>query len=232
MEQPSPPGNPPEGWDLAFIGFSLGMEPVWESYQTFDPVTFTGVDNFVGYSNPDYDALGLAQTKELDPAVRAAMLFDLQEIFVVDKPNSILYNPVAVWAMDENLTGFDGFFPDRPEVWEGPPAVTTAIPVEPWNFNPIFSYNYYDFLVLSPMFETLYTREADPNSPNFMQIVPNLAAGPSALVPVDPSDLTKGYTLTVDLEESYFADGHKVDGYDVAWTLQMLRDPRFTFPLG
>lgn len=225
LEQPSPPGAPPDGWDLNFIGWSTSVEPYWELYRTFDPVTFAGADNFGGYSNPDYDALGLAQTREYDPYVRAEMLYDLQEIFVADKPNSILYNPLAVWAMDEDLTGFDGFFSNRPEVWEGLTAVTTAMPGEPLDFNPILSNSYYDFLILEPMFETLYTREADVNSPNFKQIVPNLARDLNELVPVDPSDLTKGYTLTVDLEESYFADGHKVDGYDVAWTLQTLRHP-------
>lgn len=237
--QPGPPGpypgsGPSPGWDLGLIGWSLGMEPTWDLYQCGNPF------NFMGYCNPDFDDLGLLQQTNFDPISRAEQLSQMQAIIHEDKPQSILSNPVDVVAMDERLTHYEGLVSSRPEVWEGLKKVTVASPVEFNDFNPLWSISYYDYLVIDPMFEGLYNYEANPDSPYFFEMVPQLAKhgfgeddddaemqwSPPQLVPDVPGDITQGATLTVELAESVFADGHEVDKYDVCYTLQCNRDPR------
>ena len=67
--------------------------------------------NFVGYNNPDYDAIAEAQRAELDLDVRQGLLFQAQEMIANDVPNVYFAHPSTpqlvrtdVWDIDTVVT--------------------------------------------------------------------------------------------------------------------------------
>jgi ABC-type transport system substrate-binding protein len=61
--------------------------------------------NFTGYQNPELDALIKAGTFELDPAKRAEISKQCQEILFRDAPMAYLYSPDWTVAARSNITG-------------------------------------------------------------------------------------------------------------------------------
>ena len=59
--------------------------------------------NFIGYSNPDYDALVEKQRVTVDPEARKALVFQAQEILAADQPNMMLVHPEQSFAFDDTV---------------------------------------------------------------------------------------------------------------------------------
>ncbi len=69
--------------------------------------------NFVGYSNPEYDALAEAQRGELDLEARQGLLFEAQQIIAEDVPNVYYVHPSTPQLV-------------RTDVWDESTVVTQA----------------------------------------------------------------------------------------------------------
>jgi oligopeptide transport system substrate-binding protein len=75
-----------------------------------------GFGERIGYSNPDFDALVNAADVELDPAKRADLYAQAQELLVSTAPVAFMYNTknsylVKPWVKDFKITPQDGLFP-------------------------------------------------------------------------------------------------------------------------
>jgi oligopeptide transport system substrate-binding protein len=71
----------------------------------------TGVMNYGGYKNPAYDALIDASNVELDPAKRAAILFEAESLMLADTAVLPLLIRVTQDIVDPKITGYE----DNPE---------------------------------------------------------------------------------------------------------------------
>jgi oligopeptide transport system substrate-binding protein len=75
-----------------------------------------GFGERIGYSNPDFDALVNAADVELDPAKRADLYAQAQELLVAGAPVAFMYNTknsylVKPWVKDIKISPQDGLFP-------------------------------------------------------------------------------------------------------------------------
>jgi oligopeptide transport system substrate-binding protein len=75
-----------------------------------------GFGERIGYSNPDFDALVNAADVELDPAKRADLYQQAQDLLLDDAPVAFMYNTknhylVKPWVMGVEPTPQDGLFP-------------------------------------------------------------------------------------------------------------------------
>lgn len=77
-------------FDAVLLGWSLSLDPdvfdIWHSSKTKE-----GDFNFVGYRNPDVDALLVQARREFDQAKRQAMYHRIHEIIYNDQPYLFLY---------------------------------------------------------------------------------------------------------------------------------------------
>lgn len=69
------------------VGRPERSDPDEFAYNLFHSTMAASGYNFVGYNNPEYDALAEAQRAELDLETRQGMLYQLQEIIANDLPN-------------------------------------------------------------------------------------------------------------------------------------------------
>lgn len=63
--------------------------------------------NFIGYNNPDYDALAEAQRIELDPEARQQIIFDAQQIIANDVPNVYIAHPSTPMLVRSDIWNTD-----------------------------------------------------------------------------------------------------------------------------
>lgn len=76
-------------WDMTawqMVGRPERLDPDEFVYNLFHSSTMEDGYNFVGYENPEYDALAEAQRVEIDPEARKELIFQLQEIIGADQP--------------------------------------------------------------------------------------------------------------------------------------------------
>lgn len=84
-------------FDVIQWGWSAGPDPSSLLYITTTEQIPTGVSE-TGYANPEYDELYNRQLVTVDPAERAAIIQQMQQIMVRDVPYIIPYYPQAVQA--------------------------------------------------------------------------------------------------------------------------------------
>ena len=63
--------------------------------------------NFIGYSNPDFDALVEKQRVTVDAEARKELVFEAQEILAADQPNMMLVHPEQSFAFDNTVWNAD-----------------------------------------------------------------------------------------------------------------------------
>lgn len=72
-------------------------------YNLFHSSTAESGYNFIGYSNPEYDALVEKQRVTIDPDARQALVREAQEILAKDQPNMMLVHPEQAFSFDNTI---------------------------------------------------------------------------------------------------------------------------------
>jgi peptide/nickel transport system substrate-binding protein len=72
-------------------------------YNLFHSSTADKGYNFIGYINPEYDAVAQAQRSEIDQAKRKELAYKAQEILARDQPNMMLVHPKQTFAFDKKV---------------------------------------------------------------------------------------------------------------------------------
>lgn len=103
-----------DAWQMThwqMVGRPERSDPDEFAYNLFHSTMAADGYNFVGYNNPEYDALAEAQRVELDPETRREILFNAQQIIAEDVPNVYFLHPTApmlvrsdVWNIDSVVT--------------------------------------------------------------------------------------------------------------------------------
>ena len=92
-----------EAWDVTawqMVGRPERSDPDELIYNLFHSSTAPAGYNFIGYSNPDFDAVVEAQRVETDPDARRALIHEAQAILSADQPNLMLVHPRSTYAFN------------------------------------------------------------------------------------------------------------------------------------
>jgi peptide/nickel transport system substrate-binding protein len=93
-------------WDMTawqMVGRPERSDPDEIVYNLFHSSTAEKGYNFIGYINPEYDAVVEAQRVEIDEAKRKDLIFKAQEILAADQPNMMLVHPKSTFAFDKTV---------------------------------------------------------------------------------------------------------------------------------
>lgn len=106
------------GYDAVFLGYPTSPDPIYNEYYDID--AFLPLDNRYWIEDgpatsgkwteeiyPNITALWTDIYKTLDPAERTPMLKEYQQWCYDNIPTVILYQEQILWAMNENLKGYD-----------------------------------------------------------------------------------------------------------------------------
>ncbi|MEO3388426.1 ABC transporter substrate-binding protein [Mesorhizobium sp. CAU 1741] len=95
-----------ETWDTGswqMVGRPERSDPDEFIHNLFHSSTVEKGYNFIGYVNPEYDAVADAQRIEIDPEKRRELIFEAQEILARDEPNMMLAHSTVVLAYDKTV---------------------------------------------------------------------------------------------------------------------------------
>ena len=93
-------------WDATawqMVGRPERSDPDEIIYNLFHSSTAEKGYNFIGYINPEYDAVAQAQRNEIDQAKRKELAYKAQEILAQDQPNMMLVHPKQTFAFDKKV---------------------------------------------------------------------------------------------------------------------------------
>ena len=93
-------------WDATawqMVGRPERADPDEIVYNLFHSSTADNGYNFIGYINPDYDAVVEAQRIEIDQDKRKELIYQAQEILAADQPNMMLVHPKSTFAFDKTV---------------------------------------------------------------------------------------------------------------------------------
>lgn len=93
-------------WDMTawqMVGRPERSDPDEILYNLFHSSTAEKGYNFIGYHNPEYDAVAESQRSEIDEAKRKALVDQAQEILAKDQPNMMLVHPKQTFAFDKTV---------------------------------------------------------------------------------------------------------------------------------
>ena len=93
-------------WDTTawqMVGRPERSDPDEIVYNLFHSTTAEKGYNFIGYTNPDYDAIVEAQRIEIDQAKRKELIHKAQAILAADQPNMMLVHPKSTFAFDKTV---------------------------------------------------------------------------------------------------------------------------------
>ncbi|OAN87000.1 ABC transporter substrate-binding protein [Sulfitobacter geojensis] len=95
-----------EDWDVTawqMTGRPERSDPDEIIYNLFHSTTAESGYNFIGYNNPEYDALVEKQRVTIDPTERQVLVRQAQEILAKDQPNMMLVHPEQAFAFDNTI---------------------------------------------------------------------------------------------------------------------------------
>lgn len=93
-------------WDATawqMVGRPERSDPDEIVYNLFHSSTAEKGYNFIGYKNPEYDAVVEAQRVEIDPEKRKELIYKAQQILAKDQPNMMLVHPKQTFAIDKTV---------------------------------------------------------------------------------------------------------------------------------
>jgi len=188
--------------------------------------TDLGANNPGGYSNPDYDVLFEAQSREFNADRRRELVLEMQEIAARDQPLDVLFYRDEVVGYNANT--FDNYVimageslynewtPLQVQPRDGSRYLTIGTPQEPDNINPLASTSvwgwkfmrmYYDKLVrLSPDIEPIPWAAEEIIDVDETTIDVVIRGGMTFHdgEPVTPSDVKFTYDYFVEKDFAYF----------------------------
>ncbi|MEM9900034.1 MAG: ABC transporter substrate-binding protein [Pseudomonadota bacterium] len=97
-------------WDTTawqMVGRPERSDPDEIVYNLFHSSTAEQGFNFIGYSNPDYDALVEQQRVTLDPDERREIVRQAQAVLADDQPNMMLAHPQSTYAFNTDVWNAD-----------------------------------------------------------------------------------------------------------------------------
>lgn len=188
--------------------------------------TDLGANNPGGYSNPDYDALFEAQSREFNADRRRELVLEMQEIAARDQPLDVLFYRDEV--VGHNANTFDNYVimageslynewtPLQVQPLDGSRYLTIGTPQEPDNINPMASTSvwgwkfmrmYYDKLVrLSPDIEPIpwAAEEIIDVDETTIDVVIRSGMTFHDGEPVTPSDVKFTFDYMIEKDFAYF----------------------------
>jgi peptide/nickel transport system substrate-binding protein len=93
-------------WDTTawqMVGRPERSDPDEIVFNLFHSSTAEKGFNFIGYNNPDYNAVVEEQRVTLDPDARRALVRKAQEILAADQPNMMLAHPQSTYAFNKSV---------------------------------------------------------------------------------------------------------------------------------
>jgi ABC-type transport system substrate-binding protein len=72
---------------------------------------------FIGYCNPEFDALYARADSELDPERRVELFEEVGHMLVADAPSIFVYNPTSAWLVKPYVAGYSRSAPQQQ--WPG-----------------------------------------------------------------------------------------------------------------
>ncbi len=184
-----------------------------------------GGNNPGGYSNPDYDALYDAQSREFDSDTRRDLVREMQELYMPDAPVVVLFHRDEVVAYNntrfENLPVMagEGLYSEWTPLEARPLTDRTLLriggPQEPDNVNPLASTSVWGWKWMRMYYDRLVRLSAE------------VEPVPWAAVEVNAVDET---TVDVTLREGMtFHDGASVTAADVAFTFDYYMNQDYAY---
>jgi ABC-type transport system substrate-binding protein len=165
-----------EGVDAWFVGMNSHPDPDFSSIYFIDNFVPEGENAFWIESQEITEIINRSLTDpDLDD--RLAALNEYQHWFYEEVPKSILYQGIDIFAVDEELEGFDTYLVGRGWCFNNwtigtQTTMTYTVPGEFIDFNPLLSNSYYDFVPMSNVFGSLSQRRG---AYNLSHIVPQIA---------------------------------------------------------
>jgi ABC-type transport system substrate-binding protein len=153
-----------EGVDAWFVGMNANPDPDYSS-QYFTSGFPPAGDNAFWLENQEVtDIINRSLTKP-DLNERLAALSDYQHWFFEEVPKSIIRQRLDVFAVDEDLEGFDTYLIGRGWCFNNytisnQTSMTYTVPGEFVDLIPILSNSYYDFVPMSNVFGALSQRRS------------------------------------------------------------------------
>ena len=96
----------PGDFDAVILGWSMGVDPdlyqLWHSSQSGQNQL-----NFVGYDNPQADALIERIRKEYNPVGQRQLAHELHQVIAADQPYTFLYAPLTTRVLDQKIVMVD-----------------------------------------------------------------------------------------------------------------------------
>ena len=95
-----------DAWDTTawqMVGRPERSDPDEIIFNLFHSSTAERGFNFIGYSNPEFDAVAEAQRVTLDPDERRELIRQAQAILAVDQPNMMLAHPQSTYAFNQSV---------------------------------------------------------------------------------------------------------------------------------
>ena len=99
-----------DDWDTTawqMVGRPERSDPDELSYNLFHSTTADKGFNFIGYNNPDYDALVEEQRVTTDPEKRRALIREAQALLASEQPNMMLVHPQSTYAVNTSVWDLD-----------------------------------------------------------------------------------------------------------------------------
>ncbi|MHA2250832.1 MAG: ABC transporter substrate-binding protein, partial [Candidatus Kariarchaeaceae archaeon] len=217
------------GYDIFFVG--LGGEIDYDPATSYSNRQFSPVsNNFASYDNDDISTLIAQYTSEHDPARRAKIATQIQQMAYDDQPYINIVKTAELWAYDAGwtkLTESDLLFFETTNYADGwkniehdtRSDIVYAHPFELEEFSPFVAKSYIANQYTNPIYPGLYER--DPHDSSF-------AYKPVIAADMPIWDVT--HTIaTIDINENAkFSTGAAVDVYDVVNSFHMHMTPEIS----
>jgi len=184
-----------------------------------------GANNPGGYSNPDYDALYDAQSREFDIEARRDIVHEMQELYMPDVPVVVLFHRDEVVAYNNttftnmNAMAGEGLYSEWVPLEAQPVGDSQTLriggPQEPDNVNPLASTSVWGWKWMRLYYDRL------------VRLTPDVEPMPWAATSVDAVD---DVTIDVTLREGMlWHDGEAVTAEDVAFTFEYYMNSDYSY---
>ncbi|MFX0086576.1 MAG: ABC transporter substrate-binding protein [Candidatus Hodarchaeota archaeon] len=164
------------GFD-AFFAQSQRLSPDPDFSATYYTENFPPGQNICWIENDKVTEIVNRSLTDLDFEKRLVALRDFQAWFQKEVPKSIIFQNYLIWAMDENLEGFDPYLVGRGWCFNNwsigdQTSMTYITPSDFVDFNLLLSYSYSDSLPMANVMGTLAQRRG---AYNLTHLVPQIA---------------------------------------------------------
>jgi ABC-type transport system substrate-binding protein len=165
-----------EGVDAWLVGMNTWPDPDFSTVYYISEFAPKG-NNAFWIENQEITEIINRSLTDTDLTDRLAALREYQQWFYEEVPKSIIRQRIDVFAVDEDLEGFDTYLIGRGWCFNNwtigtQTTMTYTVPGDFIDFNPLLSNSYYDFVPISNVFGALSQRRGEYN---LSHLVPQIA---------------------------------------------------------